>query len=145
MLGTHQTVFNFQYHNFPIMRTKEYCSNKLLSEKMCLATRNNYDFFYAFCIRLSEHSEQNKMGLNNLATVFGPNILRPSASSRTDPQDLAQGTLDVMSQVSIFLWFVKFCSLQLPADPELRHRLHPRRGSDVSHSQEFSEYEGRLI
>lgn len=71
------------------------------------------------------------MGQNNLATVFGPNILRPSSGS-TDPTDLAKGTLDVMSQVGIFLWFIKFSSLQLPADPELMHRLDPRKGMDAA-------------
>lgn len=71
------------------------------------------------------------MGQNNLATVFGPNILRPSSGS-TDPTDLAKGTLDVMSQVGIFLWFIKFSSLQLPADPELMHRLDPRKGADAA-------------
>lgn len=81
--------------------------------------------------RLSGHHEQNKMGQNNLATVFGPNILRPSSGS-TDPTDLAKGTLDVMSQVGIFLWFIKFSSLQLPADPELMHRLDPRKGADAA-------------
>ncbi|KAJ7387341.1 hypothetical protein OS493_004332 [Desmophyllum pertusum] len=81
--------------------------------------------------RLSEHQEQNKMGQNNLATVFGPNILRPS-SSATDPTDLARGTLDVMNQVGIFLWFIKFSSHQLPADPELMHRLDPRKGTDAA-------------
>lgn len=70
------------------------------------------------------------MGQNNLATVFGPNVLRPS-SSATDPTDLAKGTLDVMNQVGIFLWFIKFCTLQLPADPELLHRLDPKKGTDA--------------
>ena len=71
------------------------------------------------------------MGQHNLATVFGPNILRPS-SSATDPTDLAKGTLDVMSQVGIFLWFIKFSSFQLPADPELMHRLDPGKGTDAA-------------
>ena len=71
------------------------------------------------------------MGQHNLATVFGPNILRPSASA-TDPTDLAKGTLDVMSQVGIFLWFIKFSSFQLPADPELMHRLDPGKGTDAA-------------
>ncbi|RMX45842.1 hypothetical protein pdam_00022703 [Pocillopora damicornis] len=81
--------------------------------------------------RLSEHQEQNKMGQNNLATVFGPNVLRPS-SADTDPTDLAKGTLDVMSQVGIFLWFLKFCSLQLPEDPQLMRRLDPNKNVEVA-------------
>lgn len=81
--------------------------------------------------RVSEHQEQNKMGQNNLATVFGPNILRPSSSSSADPADLAQGTLDVMMQVSIFLWFLKCASVQLPSDPNLLHRLAPRKPPEI--------------
>lgn len=81
--------------------------------------------------RVSEHQEQNKMGQNNLATVFGPNILRPSSSSSADPADLAQGTLDVMTQVSIFLWFLKCASVQLPSDPNLLHRLAPRKPPEI--------------
>lgn len=80
---------------------------------------------------MSEHQEQNKMGQNNLATVFGPNVLRPS-SADTDPTDLAKGTLDVMSQVGIFLWFLKFCSLQLPEDPQLMRRLDPNKNVEVA-------------
>lgn len=91
--------------------------------------------------RLSEHQEQNKMGQNNLATVFGPNVLRPS-SADTDPTDLAKGTLDVMSQVGIFLWFLKFCSLQLPEDPELMRRLDPNKNVEVAPAL---EHEDRLI
>lgn len=81
------------------------------------------------------------MGQNNLATVFGPNVLRPS-SDTADPTDLAKGTLDVMSQVGIFLWFIKFSSLQLPEDPELLHRLDPKKGKDAA---PVSENDDRLI
>ena len=95
--------------------------------------------------RLSEHQEQNKMGQNNLATVFGPNVLRPSSSSGTDPTDLAQGTLDVMSQVGIFLWFLKFCTLELPSDPALMHRLDPRKTPDIVIASDLSEHPDRLI
>lgn len=65
------------------------------------------------------------MGLNNLATVFGPNVLRPSL--KTSPMDLSQGTLDVMSQVGIFLYFLKSDSerTMLPDDPQLKNRLDP--------------------
>lgn len=66
------------------------------------------------------------MGLNNLATVFGPNVLRPSLKT-SSPVDLSQGTLDVMSQVGIFLYFLKSDSerTMLPDDPQLKNRLDP--------------------
>lgn len=96
--------------------------------------------------RVSEHQEQNKMGQNNLATVFGPNILRPSSSSSADPTDLAQGTLDVMMQVSIFLWFLKCSSVQLPSDPNLLHRLAPRKPPEIVIAPDLTEEQpDRLI
>lgn len=98
-----------------------------------------------FLFRLSENQEQNKMGQNNLATVFGPNILRPSSSSGADPTDLAQGTLDVMSQVGIFLWFIKCTSLQLPSDPALMHRLDPGKTQEIVIAPDPSEKTDRLI
>ena len=85
------------------------------------------------------------MGQNNLATVFGPNILRPSSSSGADPTDLAQGTLDVMSQVGIFLWFIKCTSLQLPSDPALMHRLEPGKTQEIVIAPDPSEKTDRLI
>lgn len=95
--------------------------------------------------RLSDHQEQNKMGQNNLATVFGPNVLRPSSSSSGEPTDLAQGTLEVMSQVGIFLWFLKCTTLQLPSDPALMHRLGPRKTPDIVIASGPAERSDRLI
>lgn len=95
--------------------------------------------------RVSEHQEQNKMGQNNLATVFGPNILRPSSCSGADPTDLAQGTLDVMCQISIFLWFLKCSSVQLPSDPQLMHRLDPRKPPEIVIAPDPTEQSDRLI
>ena len=55
------------------------------------------------------------MGVNNLATVFGPTVLRPSASSVGDKENERSscnvgtfdiGALDVMSQVGIFRYFL---------------------------------------
>lgn len=80
------------------------------------------------------------MSLNNLATIFGPNVLRPSPTTG-GPLDLAQGTLDVMSQVGIFLYFLKLDSddVRLPSDPEIRNRLNPTRSTDTV------DYNDRLI
>lgn len=92
------------------------------------------------------------MSLNNLATVFGPNVLRPSSSGSgsgsSSPMDLAQGTLNVMSQVSIFVYILKLDSdvTRLPKDrPALLRRLDPRKVSDVSQVPDFSRSKDRLI
>lgn len=81
------------------------------------------------------------MSLNNLATIFGPNVLRPS-SKFDSPMDLAQGTLDVMSQVGIFLYFLKLDSddVRLPNDPEIQKRLDPARSTDTA-----ADHNDRLI
>ena len=82
------------------------------------------------------------MSLNNLATIFGPNVLRPAIKS-SSPMDLAQGTLDVMSQVGIFLYFLKLdCDdVRLPNDPEIISRLDPSKSLEIAEDR----YEDRLI
>ena len=40
-------------------------------------------------VRVSEHESHNKMGLKNLATVFGPTLLRP-ASRNSQPKTMEQ-------------------------------------------------------
>lgn len=46
------------------------------------------------------NSSENKMSLNNLATVFGPNLLHPGASS----MDVFM--MDVVTPVSVVLYFL---------------------------------------
>ena len=61
-----------------------------------------------FPSRVSSFESENKMGVNNLATVFGPTVLRPSTDTSADGGDRNScnigsfdlGALDVMSQVS---------------------------------------------
>jgi hypothetical protein len=66
--------------------------------------------------RVNQHEAQNKMSLHNLATVFGPTLLRPgcpgsgksesgSRQQRFDP--LAAGTVDVMAQAGILYYFLQ--------------------------------------
>lgn len=67
---------------------------------------------YLFCIgifRVNQHEQDNKMSLHNLATVFGPTLLRPSVRAETGKQRdlLAAGTVDVMAQAGIL-----YCLLQ---------------------------------
>lgn len=83
----------------------------------------------------------NKMGTNNLATVFGPTVLRPSSSN--DKENDAKcnvgtfdiGALDVMSQVGIFRYFLGLKNndrTRLPPDDiELWRRLDPEKAAKL--------------
>lgn len=72
---------------------------------------------------MNQHEADNKMSLHNLATVFGPTLLRPGgaaagAKARTDL--LAAGTVDAMAQAGIL-----YCLLQqrqLAAQLSSHHR-----------------------
>lgn len=60
--------------------------------------------------RIHQHEHTNKMSLHNLATVFGPTLLRPGthgggSSRHRDP--LAAGTVDVMAQAGILYHFLQ--------------------------------------
>ncbi|KAK9882673.1 hypothetical protein WA026_022724 [Henosepilachna vigintioctopunctata] len=58
-------------------------------------------------IRVHKHENDNKMSLHNLATVFGPTLLRPSIKSDTKHKDMPTATVDVMAQAGIL-----YCYLQ---------------------------------
>lgn len=59
--------------------------------------------------RISQSELQNKMSLHNLATVFGPTLLRP-ALKETEPQSMeamfSQGARDAMMQTGILLYLL---------------------------------------
>lgn len=69
------------------------------------------DFLLAHLKRVNKNETQNKMSLHNLATVFGPTLLRPGTNnSRNDPKSrdpLAAGTVDVMAQAGILYYFLQ--------------------------------------
>ncbi|XP_043485690.1 active breakpoint cluster region-related protein [Polistes fuscatus] len=74
------------------------------------------DFLLAHLIRVNKHEGQNKMSLHNLATVFGPTLLRPGTNSRSDSKSrdpLAAGTVDVMAQAGILYCFLQMHMQQL--------------------------------
>lgn len=50
-------------------------------------------FFLRFLDEVQSHCNQNKMSVQNLATVFGPNILRPKME---DPVTIMEGTEDTL-------------------------------------------------
>ena len=79
-------------------------------ESLPLVNKAVIDFLLAHLIRVNKHETQNKMSLHNLATVFGPTLLRPGTSNRTDPKSrdpLAAGTVDVMAQAGILYCFLQ--------------------------------------
>ncbi|XP_053326327.1 breakpoint cluster region protein [Spea bombifrons] len=71
--------------------------------------------------RVAEKESQNKMSLHNLATVFGPTLLRPSEkdskipANPTQPISMADSwSLEVMSQVQVLLYFLQLDTIPTP-------------------------------
>ncbi|KAM9394485.1 breakpoint cluster region protein isoform 2-T2 [Pholidichthys leucotaenia] len=70
--------------------------------------------------RVAENESVNKMSLHNLATVFGPTLLRPSEkdskmSSSSQPISLNDSwSLEVMAQVQVLLYFLQLESIPTP-------------------------------
>lgn len=58
-------------------------------------------------IRVHKYENDNKMSLHNLATVFGPTLLRPSIKGDSKHKDIPAATVDVMAQAGIL-----YCYLQ---------------------------------
>ncbi|XP_044300334.1 breakpoint cluster region protein [Varanus komodoensis] len=71
--------------------------------------------------RVAEKETINKMSLHNLATVFGPTLLRPSEKDSKIPANPAQPiamtdswSLEVMSQVQVLLYFLQLEAIPTP-------------------------------
>lgn len=89
--------------------------------------KNCIDFLLNHFVKVNQHEGENKMSLHNLATVFGPTLLRPSSTGpaskqRPDSRDstLAASTVDAMAQAGIL-----YCLLQqrqLAAQLSSHHR-----------------------
>uniref|UniRef100_A0A8C2HQG3 Rho GTPase activating protein 22 n=1 Tax=Cyprinus carpio TaxID=7962 RepID=A0A8C2HQG3_CYPCA len=63
----------------------------------------NYNLLKYICKFLDEvqsHSNENKMSVQNLATVFGPNILRPKVE---DPVSMMEGTSQVQHLMTVLI------------------------------------------
>ncbi|XP_051504184.1 rho GTPase-activating protein 22 isoform X2 [Myxocyprinus asiaticus] len=63
----------------------------------------NYNLLKYICKFLDEvqsHSNENKMSVQNLATVFGPNILRPKVE---DPVSMMEGTSQVQHLMTLLI------------------------------------------
>ncbi|XP_030631120.1 rho GTPase-activating protein 22 [Chanos chanos] len=77
----------------------------------------NYDLLKYICKFLDEvqsHSNENKMSVQNLATVFGPNILRPKME---DPVTIMEGTSLVQHLMTVLI--------------SEHHRLYAEQNSEV--------------
>ncbi|XP_023247282.1 active breakpoint cluster region-related protein [Copidosoma floridanum] len=86
------------------------CAFRRVYESLPQVNKAVIDFLLAHLIRVNKHEAQNKMSLHNLATVFGPTLLRPGMSSQNDPKNrdpLAAGTVDVMAQAGILYCFLQ--------------------------------------
>ncbi|XP_004592091.2 breakpoint cluster region protein [Ochotona princeps] len=71
--------------------------------------------------RVAEKETVNKMSLHNLATVFGPTLLRPSEKESKLPANPGQPiamtdswSLEVMSQVQVLLYFLQLEAIPAP-------------------------------
>ncbi|KAL6114708.1 bcr [Pungitius sinensis] len=70
--------------------------------------------------RVTENESVNKMSLHNLATVFGPTLLRPSEKDSkisNSPQPISMNdswSLEVMAQVQVLLYFLQLEGIPTP-------------------------------
>uniref|UniRef100_A0A8C2KVG9 Si:dkey-91m11.5 n=1 Tax=Cyprinus carpio TaxID=7962 RepID=A0A8C2KVG9_CYPCA len=71
--------------------------------------------------RVAENESVNKMSFHNLATVFGPTLLRPSEKDSKNPANPTQPismsdnwSLEVMSQVQVLLYFLQLETIPTP-------------------------------
>ncbi|XP_049791819.1 active breakpoint cluster region-related protein [Schistocerca nitens] len=93
--------------------TNDEAKQRALRQCFTLLPQQNQEiihFLLAHLMKINQHESQNKMSLHNLATVFGPTLLRPgSAKSESSKQrdQLAASTVDVMAQAGILYYFLK--------------------------------------
>ena len=134
-----------------------YKFNKCDSQTCCrLNIFSRYKYLHSRSFyRVSQSEADNKMSLGNLATIFGPNLLRPPPKAKPDPtsstsesiaMEMASGTFNVMSQTSIFYWYLrsKSSKIDLPATPEITRRLFPAK-KEVVKPRLSSQSEDKLI
>lgn len=85
--------------------------NMLLSlfSKLPEVNQNVTVFLIDHMVKINSNEAQNKMSLHNLATVFGPSIIRPcSGAVGQSPSDLlTTSTVDVMAQAGILYFFLR--------------------------------------
>jgi hypothetical protein len=82
-----------------------------------LVNQNTINFLIEHLTNVNSYESHNKMSLNNLATVFGPTMIRPGSStlnsssnasaSAVNSDQFTAGTIDVMAQAGILFFFLK--------------------------------------
>ncbi|KAA0725399.1 Rho GTPase-activating protein 22 [Triplophysa tibetana] len=88
----------------------------------------NYNLLKYICKFLDEvqsYSHENKMGVQNLATVFGPNILRPK---KEDPVTIMEGTALVQHLMTVLI---------------SKHHLYIEKDSETSQFQAEVRFQGQ--
>ncbi|XP_017775840.1 PREDICTED: active breakpoint cluster region-related protein isoform X2 [Nicrophorus vespilloides] len=79
-----------------------------ISKKLPKENKATIDFILEHLIRVYQHENENKMSLHNLATVFGPTLLRSSCKlDNKQKNHLASETVDVMAQAGILYCFLQ--------------------------------------
>ncbi|KAL1418574.1 hypothetical protein MTO96_005609 [Rhipicephalus appendiculatus] len=98
--------------------------NMLLSlfSKLPEVNQNVTVFLIDHMVKINSNEAQNKMSLHNLATVFGPSIIRPcSGAVGQSPSDLlTTSTVDVMAQAGILYFFLRRRAMGLSLTLESR-------------------------
>ncbi|KAI1281969.1 Breakpoint cluster region protein [Halotydeus destructor] len=72
--------------------------------------QNTITFLIEHLVNVNQYESCNKMSLHNLATVFGPTMIRPGSNSNqnvTTADQFTAGTIDVMAQAGILHFFLK--------------------------------------
>lgn len=75
---------------------------------------NYYTIVYILehLVRVAKHSDENKMSLSNLSTIFGPTLMHPAVKdTNIDPMVLmAQAAKDAGMQAEVIYYFLKLAS-----------------------------------
>ncbi|XP_036980093.1 rho GTPase-activating protein 22 isoform X4 [Acanthopagrus latus] len=85
----------------------------------------NYNLLKYICKFLDEvqsHSNENKMSVQNLATVFGPNILRPRVE---DPVTMMEGSSQVQHLMTVLI--SEHAGLYQREEPETETKIPPQQ------------------
>ncbi|XP_040905059.1 rho GTPase-activating protein 22 isoform X2 [Toxotes jaculatrix] len=85
----------------------------------------NYNLLKYICRFLDEvqsHSNENKMSVQNLATVFGPNILRPRVE---DPVTMMEGSSQVQHLMTVLI--SEHSRLYQSEEPEAETKIPPQQ------------------
>ncbi|XP_063364398.1 active breakpoint cluster region-related protein [Cydia amplana] len=89
--------------------------------------KNCIDFLLNHFVKVNQHEADNKMSLHNLATVFGPTLLRPGGAAsgvKLRADQLAAGTVDAMAQAGILYCLLQQRQLAAQLSSHAHHRAN---------------------